>query len=71
MGSAVTTIACANARGRALPGALLLLIILALLALAWPAPGRAVPGQLPPKPNWNGVTVIYNSDVGGKIEPCG
>jgi hypothetical protein len=66
----VTKIACADARVRALPGALLLLVLLALLALL-AQPGGATPGKLPPKPNWSSVTVLYNSDVGGKIEPCG
>jgi hypothetical protein len=66
----VTKFACADARVRALPGALLLLVVLALLALA-SQPGGATQGKLPPPAKWSGVTVLYNSDVGGKIEPCG
>ncbi len=46
-----------------------LLALLFVLAAAVPAivPARAEAGEN----SWKGVTILYTSDIKGKIEPCG
>jgi len=50
-----------------------LLILLLLCALALVAPAARAPGAPPAAADeaWEKVVVLYHSDVGGKIEPCG
>lgn len=45
-----------------------LLVLLALCMSATLSPAQA-PAQ--DAGDWLPVTIVYNSDVGGKIEPCG
>ncbi len=43
---------------------LMLVLLVAAVSVVLPSAARAVE-------QWRQVTVIYNSDVGGKVEPCG
>jgi hypothetical protein len=48
--------------------ALLLVLLFCLLAAAAAAAPKGTTGTAP---KWEPIVVLYNSDVGGKIEPCG
>jgi hypothetical protein len=51
---------------------LLWVCLLLVTAGALAAGTRAAPAPAPqPQKNWKNVTVLYLSDVKGKIEPCG
>ncbi len=67
----MNVIALADLRGRWLPGVLFALVLLAMILVAAPPRSGAAPGQMPLNPGWKAVTLLYNSDVGGKIDPCG
>ena len=45
--------------------------LLALLALFLSATLAPVPSSAQDAGDWLPVTIVYNSDVGGKIDPCG
>ncbi|MBC8424175.1 hypothetical protein H8E07_08640 [bacterium] len=45
--------------------------LLALLILLLSAPPAAVVTSAQETGDWSPVTIVYNSDVVGKIEPCG
>jgi len=45
--------------------------LLALLVLVLSVPPAVVPTSAQETGNWSPVTVVYNSDVVGKIDPCG
>jgi len=45
--------------------------LLALLALFMSASLAPVPSSAQDAADWLPVTIVYNSDVGGKIDPCG
>lgn len=55
---------------------LLLLVVLVLCALllagaAPPAKPQAAKPEVPKSPDWLSINLVYQSDIDGKIGPCG
>ena len=53
------------------PRALLALVLLVALALPVLGPEFSVPDARAESGDWKNVSLIYTTDIKGKIEPCG
>jgi len=48
-----------------------LVLVLSILAALLAAVAAASAAPAAPKGTWESIVLLYHSDVGGKVEPCG